>query len=539
MKLKALASIICGMTLPIMASPVLPLEIGTDNNEAADFFINNFPSMAPESVSTTPARPLESTLPDHSEWTEWEYLGICDISYGGLAYGGDLTNLGLYTRTAINSPVERSQYRVDGYLAAASGNESKPLIIDIYDGQATVQPQMLPLSFPLKDDDGNPYFVYVADYSTYMGDGNTENECFYIFQNDSFTLDLVYYISAAWFGRCSEYVVKRVPDLMSVDEDLIYCGGDSNVLEIPFNGNKKIDHVKYACVPGDIRHDMYGSVLRRIMFPDDEIEIFTIDSEDDMFVRFGENDRGRYSVGAYAYDADGKEVGNFTARVWYMPDEPEKWKAAGVARYTDDLVAPGLNLDVPVFELPIEQSIDNPDVYRLTDIYHTYWPYRDAIEETFDNIRHYTYLHCEKPDAVWFSETPTGISCNDSGQVFVTTYATIYLGFGYDVDTLYGKAPSCFGKLKDGVITFAARMPLFTTETAGFEGWALGGFNNMFKIELPGTFTPSGVESCTQTVSTTAKYINLQGEEIATPNDGELVIEIRDGKATKTVFRRN
>ena len=60
------------------------------------------------------------------------------------------------------------------------------------------------------------------------------------------------------------------------------------------------------------------------------------------------------------------------------------------------------------------------------------------------------------------------------------------------------------------------------------------GFKEYIEMTNPGT----GVDTIDAAGTMTVRYFTLQGMEITNPAEGQIVIEIRNGKSIKTVFRK-
>lgn len=493
------------------------------------------------SRKAAPAKPTESTLPKCNDWSKWEELGVVEMTYGGVVYAGSRINVPISKRIANYQDHEWTEYKIATYLPGMF--ESYDLVIDIYDGVVSVQPQLIPQTFIVKDEDMNPYPMYVADIDTYLGTPEHQQEfdasAFdfekYDFQND---IHLMYYLPPiGYFGDCMESITLRTPDYLDM-EDHKTLGGSAKEYTIPyFAQSDKIVSIEYAVVSGDYTHYLKGTLEDRLKAHDPELDIKTIKNGEKMTVSFPENSHGRFTIAAWAYTEDGLTFGHDFTRLYYMPDEFDKWEYIGLGTYTDDLVGPIYGQRVSSYEVEIEESTITPGLYRALNLYNVDgWPLYNYIAKDYYDFSTYTYFHCEDPELCQISETSSGIALDGNGEIILSCLTTYFSGLGYEMEDILYNFPGKVGTLKDNVISFPEGTPIATVPGIGYQ-WASGGHNTGLKLVLPGgsQWQPAEAKGIASE-SSTPQYYTLQGVRIAQPEKDMICIRIKDGKAEKIIF---
>ena len=116
---------------------------------------------------------------------------------------------------------------------------------------------------------------------------------------------------------------------------------------------------------------------------------------------------------------------------------PAPYTSLGSAQYTEDLLTAVYGIGNDTFPIEIQQSDENPGVYRLKNLYNVNSPFfqlysfSDGSGTTSD---YYITIDCSDPDAVTIAKQPLGFTLEGMGEL-----------------SLYSTAP---GSFKDGVITF-------------------------------------------------------------------------------------
>ena len=246
---------------------------------------------------------------------------------------------------------------------------------------------------------------------------------------------------------------------------------------------------------------------------------------------------GVNSIVCVSYDDKDKLV-HSVCNIYCMPDETEKWKSLGVAKFSEDAVL-GLGGDWSIKELDVEiqENIEKPGYYRLVNPYKDFpvnWP---DLAYTHDDHNHYLYLDASKPNQIMIEPQPTGIYVDDKLKDSYLTSMAYEMKRAGKLQPEYMKY---LGKLEDGKISFpmgslGIRLPEYTKVLdEDIIYWVNN--NGMFTVKFP----VSGVETLEYDSDFNAQteYYTLQGVKVSEPADGDLIIVRRAGKTSKKVFRK-
>ena len=146
---------------------------------------------------------------------------------------------------------------------------------------------------------------------------------------------------------------------------------------------------------------------------------------------------------------------------------PAPYTSLGSAQYTEDLLTAVYGIGNDTFPIEIQQSDENPGVYRLKNLYNVNSPFfqlysfSDGSGTTSD---YYITIDCSDPEAVTIAKQPLGFTLEGMGEL-----------------SLYSTAP---GSFKDGVITFPKEglSLVIPTISDNYPTNASG----LFKVVLPG-----------------------------------------------------
>ena len=146
---------------------------------------------------------------------------------------------------------------------------------------------------------------------------------------------------------------------------------------------------------------------------------------------------------------------------------PAPYTSLGSAQYTEDLLTAVYGIGNDTFPVEVQQSDENPGVYRLKNLYNVNSPFfqlysfSDGSGTTSD---YYITIDCSDPEAVTIAKQPLGFTLEGMGEL-----------------SLYSTAP---GSFKDGVITFPKEglSLVIPTISDNYPTNASG----LFKVVLPG-----------------------------------------------------
>ena len=138
--------------------------------------------------------------------------------------------------------------------------------------------------------------------------------------------------------------------------------------------------------------------------------------------------------------------------------KPSSWKSIGKGLYTDHLFhrylqdQDGNPVPAPTYAVDIEESTENPGVYRLMRPYHPdVYYYRGDFG--YDTSKDYNIvINAGDPDAVYIDQQPLGFP-EDGDDILFFTKGWLYLYNGNSFDVI--KKNGLFkGTVKNGVISF-------------------------------------------------------------------------------------
>ena len=162
-----------------------------------------------------------------------------------------------------------------------------------------------------------------------------------------------------------------------------------------------------------------------------------------------------------------------------------------MATYTDALVGAWFQAPAVTYNVEIQESVDNPGKYRLVNPYGEAYPYNEPGDWDADNT-YYLTIDATNPDAVNIVSDYLGVDWG-YGMMWVMSAADYFLLTGQATqDQLL--AAGYYGKLVDGVITFAAQTILI-----GDDGDQFGA--GTFQVILPSASTDTPAEEGTVTAS--------------------------------------
>lgn len=81
----------------------------------------------------------------------------------------------------------------------------------------------------------------------------------------------------------------------------------------------------------------------------------------------------------------------------------KEWNDLGMCTYTDAMISCANGMDPVTYQVPVQQNVDNPYIYRLVDPYTTYW-----VEPTPQDEEYNITIDCSDPNFVIVSPQDTG-----------------------------------------------------------------------------------------------------------------------------------
>ncbi|MCM1033292.1 MAG: hypothetical protein NC405_05990 [Odoribacter sp.] len=239
-----------------------------------------------------------------------------------------------------------------------------------------------------------------------------------------------------------------------------------------------------------------------------------------------------YSIIAITYE-DGEAMEWGYSHFTIFDDEEDKWVSLGMADITLDILEGLVWEKDPVdIKAEIQQSKENPSIYRIVDLYKSNHP---MCESTMWTDRHqYLVIDASNPRFVYIHPSDLGVEL-ESGPIYIQSsyYVNLEKGLDPTIQLLKGFG----GKLENGVITFPADdIELWSAGWSAFGGTDEAPYtcndSASFKITLPG----NGVSDVSVDADGDAVYYNLQGMRIDNPASGQIVVRRVGGNVTKMII---
>lgn len=242
---------------------------------------------------------------------------------------------------------------------------------------------------------------------------------------------------------------------------------------------------------------------------------------------------GVYTVFAVTVDANGQLQEGTRGLVYVVNDDAANWvDMEKKALYTDDIVSSIYkNHEAPEYEVAVQKHAGTEGYYRLVNPYAA--PYAFAAKnEHAGQHNHYIYINASNPDRVYLEESPIGFEYSD-GAMVVTSLAYDELQGGKTPDQV---TASYWGSMKDGVISFPAKALIARELDYNDAGWYYANVNNKFKVNLSEALAAESI-AVDENVEAPAEYFNLQGQRVANPTAGQILIKRQGSKVEKIIAK--
>lgn len=230
----------------------------------------------------------------------------------------------------------------------------------------------------------------------------------------------------------------------------------------------------------------------------------------------------------------------------YDPDSD--WVDIGMAQYTDTFLEwlTG-TASFPTWEVPMQQNVKDPSLYRLVN---PYAAWRDTGDGTMtydsDNNYYMTLImqHYDGFSLVGIPTFYTGLRHTSYGDYAVSNQAADALKSTDDFLTLYYNYPGCLGVLENGIISYPSHCVIEMEYYQNFYGY-FGQFDingsfvsanstGDFRIVMP----RSGLNDLrVDDDNDNVEYYNLQGIKIAQPASGQITI-MRKGNKSQLIIHK-
>lgn len=248
---------------------------------------------------------------------------------------------------------------------------------------------------------------------------------------------------------------------------------------------------------------------------------------------FTDDEAGVYTIFIVAVDADGNAVDGAAHWVHILNDNNDDWEALGTGTWTDPILVDATYLNTAFdADVTVERSISDPNRIRISTPYTVLSDYNLS----HNGHEHYIYFDMTNPEEVKVELSLTGLELEYghirlwSSNVRYSTYPAAELkaaGFGipsYDEESNTISLPSA---------------SLFYQEPYYANGswYAASPEGKLVLPDKKGEGDITGVSVINAGSTQSVKYYNLQGMEIASPAEGQVVIRVADGKSSKMIVK--
>lgn len=229
----------------------------------------------------------------------------------------------------------------------------------------------------------------------------------------------------------------------------------------------------------------------------------------------------------------------------YEPDE--NWVDAGMCQFINGYYGRDISADLidNSYEVPVEASVLEPGVFRFQKPF--FQPNSTLLQSypthRFDDIYDYFVVDCRVPDFVFVEPYNSQMYFFDDELMYATNiyyHYTIKLGMTRKEVVDYLRANpdiihqgNMYAEFKNGVITIA--QSIFIVDSMPNAYLPVPG-NRSTVIDLRGT-TAIDLPAIDNS-DAPVEYFNLQGQPVATPADGQLVIKRQGSDVSKILYNR-
>lgn len=409
----------------------------------------------------------------YAPWTEWKVFGTGTYTLS-LMWSGTLSGVKVYARESALDPTKKQ------FTFGAYPDYEMLINYDATTGLCTIGEHFTGYNHSSYGP------VYVSDVNTYAGEEVAPS--YFEPEKGLFSLYLIYYVSAGYFGNGYEYLQLdgyTQPDYsLKMEEKGHYISpdGTDNALVYIYKGADAFSY-KYAITPGELDEEGLNAMVGGII----EGTVESVESEESGYHLFPLTEAGPYTVVAVSFDKAGEAMSvNYLTFEFAPAGQPSPWESMGMATYREDLMTTIANVENLVYEVEIQVNTETPGLYRLVNPYGAAYPYNE--EGDYDASKnYYMEIDASNPEQVTVGLSYTGLDWG-KGELAIWSLAGYYMANGKTAEEV--AAAGYFGKLENGVITFPVKSLLISMPDIQDGALMYANTNGKFAVALPGYEIP-------------------------------------------------
>ena len=412
---------------------------------------------------------------DWTEWKKWNSAGTADYYYGGYFFSGEDPDLSFLYRQNVASP---SKYQFK--LLHWGSDVELVLNYDKGTGVVYVPETFTGYTHATYGD------IYIGDYTDY----NAATTLHGTFDEEKGIISLVvyYYDAEGPWGAGYEYIyldgyVRADYSISSLTYAGIFTDPSQNVFAVgALELGADAKNVKAVVMEADADPEAVADAIAAGELEATDVEAGTIN------VPIPEGMTGQLQIIAVVLDADGG-VGSVASAAfeYYGGGEANPWKTLGTGYFVDDLINPLFNYAPEAYECVIQQSNDNPGIYRLVNMF-------AGVAADFGTTGGNANVEVNAEDAsgVYILDQDIDLTIGQYGPFSIESPAGYFVS-QYGFAAVKAQLPEIFGQIQDGVITFPVLEGQSSSDaTINYQMWVnmggnsyFGGRNGQFQIVLP------------------------------------------------------
>lgn len=309
--------------------------------------------------------------------------------------------------------------------------------------------------------------VYVSDMYYYTGNSSYNNS-YFDDETGTFYLDLIYYVSAGYFGYGYEtcvlngYMDTNDYTVTLSDNGAISIDGENYEI-VNFTWTDAVEMVLYTAVEtssleedGEISQALIDELAEKLF--NGEVEGSVVETQGNVALSFATSDNFTVvALGIASDQSSGEYTYKSTAYISFdytSADPNAGWTSLGTVQYTDGYMCALYSISALTWGVEMQENDDQPGYYRLVNPYGAAYPYNESGDYDPD-VNSYLYINAVDPDGVFIEESPQTIDWGAGAFTFYSM-AAYYMDYGgYPLETV--KNAGYCGTLENGKITFPAK----------------------------------------------------------------------------------